>query len=136
MAIKTFKSFTDSIEANIVLSKLQANSIPCFLTNEHTNDLLWHMNIATGGIRLMLHDYDFERAREVLAYEPMPISNETQGTLQCPNCRSNNIKYGPQTQSKYSWWGLILSLLFVAPAPVIRKGFHCFNCGLDFRAET
>lgn len=56
MAIKSFRTYSDTVEANIALTKLQANDIPCFLTNEHMNDLLWHMKVGLGGIRLMLNE--------------------------------------------------------------------------------
>ena len=136
MPIKAFRAYSDATEANIVLGKLQANGVPCFLTNEHTNGLLWHMSIAIGGIQLMLHDNDFDRALEILSEEPTPITNEERGTVRCPNCGSNNVKFGPKTRSKYGVWGLIASLVFVVPAPVVRKGFHCFYCELDFQTEA
>ncbi len=132
--IKIFRVYNESIEANIALTKLQANDVPCFLTNEQMNNLLWHMTFAMGGIRLMVQEEDFEKANRILSIDPIQITNESNGEIVCPNCRSNNINYG-SLKSKPSLFGLILSLLFFLPAPITKKGYHCFNCELDFEKE-
>lgn len=49
----------------------------------------------------------------------------------CPICSSNNVKYGYAIDYKWDILYLILSLIF-APFPLIRKNFHCFDCGYDF----
>jgi len=139
MAIKTYKTFSDSTEANIALTKLQANNVPCFLTNEQMNDLLWHMKIGLGGVRLMLNDYDFEKANQILSPEPTPITDEQSGELTCPQCGSNNVKFGPEVNPKLSIIGffrLLFYLILLVPAPIPIKSYHCFNCELDFRTNT
>ncbi len=139
MAIRTFRTYSDSVEANIALSKLQANAIPCFLTNERVNDLLWHMKVGLGGIQLMVDENDFEKAYKVLSSENTPITDEETGDIICSYCGSNNIKYGPQTNAKLNLVGflkLLISLIIMTPAPVANRQYHCFNCEKDFDKGT
>jgi predicted RNA-binding Zn-ribbon protein involved in translation (DUF1610 family) len=135
MAIKTFSTYSDTVEANIALSKLQANDIACFLTNEQMNDLMWHMKVGLGGVRLMLHDYDFEQANEILALDSITITEEPSGDISCPNCGANNVKAGPQTKDKLGVIGgikLFFSLIFLTPVPIQTTAYHCFNCEFEF----
>jgi hypothetical protein len=51
----------------------------------------------------------------------------------CPNCKSNNVRYGYAIDYKYDILYLILSFLMFSPFFPIRKKKHCFDCGHDFR---
>lgn len=52
----------------------------------------------------------------------------------CPNCKSDNVKYGYAID--YKWDILYLILSFVsAPFTLIRKNIHCFDCGCDFKQK-
>lgn len=52
----------------------------------------------------------------------------------CPDCNSDNVKYGYAIDIKWDVLYLILSL-FHAPFPLIRKNFHCYDCGCDFKQK-
>ena len=47
----------------------------------------------------------------------------------CPNCGSNNIKFGWAIDHKWDILYLILSFLIISPFPPFRKKYHCFDCG-------
>lgn len=135
MPIITYKTFSDTSEANIASTKLLANNIPCFLTNEQMNDLLWHMKIGLGGVRLILNDYDIEKAAEILSLEPPSITDEQHGLLKCPQCKSNNINFTTEIKPKFGIIGLfklLFSLILLMPAPIATKKYHCFSCEMDF----
>ena len=53
----------------------------------------------------------------------------------CPVCKSDNVSYGYAIDNKWDYLYLILSLIIVAPFPLVRKNFHCFDCSLDFRIK-
>jgi hypothetical protein len=61
-------------------------------------------------------------------------NNQTKAksSIICPNCSSDNNSYGYAIDYKWDILYLILSLLIHAPFPLIRKKYHCFNCGFDF----
>lgn len=52
----------------------------------------------------------------------------------CPNCKSDNVRYGYAIDYKWDILYLILSLILV-PFPLIRKKYHCFDCGCDFKQK-
>lgn len=52
----------------------------------------------------------------------------------CPNCKSENIKYGFAIDYKWDVLYLIFSFI-LAPLPLIRKKYHCFDCGCDFKQK-
>lgn len=51
----------------------------------------------------------------------------------CPICSSKNVRYGYAIDFKMDILYLILSLLFYAPFPLIRKNYYCFDCGSSFK---
>ena len=103
-----------------------------FLTNEHSSTTLWHLNVAHGGINLMLKREDFVRADQILADEVEIVQNLEGGSIQCPNCNSTNIGYGIKSKTKIDWLQLIISLLTNIISPATRGGFHCYTCGNNF----
>jgi DNA-directed RNA polymerase subunit RPC12/RpoP len=139
MAVKTFRVYSDAGEANIALSKLKANGVPCFLKDENSHNLLWHLQIALGGIQLMLDESDFERASSILLPDPVDIDNELVSEVSCPKCGSNNVHFGPRLRPKFSIAGLfrlLFSLLLVIPVPMSINGYHCFSCEHEFGKEN
>ena len=132
MQIETYKQFYDAAEANIVLNRLQANGIYGFLTNEHSSTTLWHLNVAHGGISLMLKKEDFLKADKILAEEVEMVQDLNAGNIRCPNCNSTNVGYGIKSKTKIDWLQLIVSLLTNIISPASRGGFHCYTCGNNF----
>jgi hypothetical protein len=57
---------------------------------------------------------------------------ESKRITTCPNCNSDNTSFGHAIDFKWDIPYLILSLL-IAPLFPIRKKYHCFDCGCDFK---
>jgi hypothetical protein len=57
---------------------------------------------------------------------------ESKRITKCPNCDSDNVSFGYAIDFKWDILYLILSLL-MAPLFPIRKKYHCFDCGYDFK---
>ncbi|HEY4786162.1 MAG TPA: DUF2007 domain-containing protein [Bacteroidales bacterium] len=55
----------------------------------------------------------------------------TQSSMICSHCNSENVSYGYAIDYKWDVLYLVLSLI-VSPFPLVRKKYHCFNCGSDF----
>ncbi|MCK3684538.1 DUF2007 domain-containing protein [Maribellus sp. YY47] len=53
----------------------------------------------------------------------------------CPHCQSNNVSFGYATDDKWDVLYLIFSFLVTTPFPLIRKNYHCFDCGSSFKLE-
>ena len=75
--IIVFQQFDNVIEANIARTKLDANDIPCFLTDENFVSLYPIRNELFPGVRLSIFQKDEERVRELL----------NENALHSPLCR-------------------------------------------------
>lgn len=53
----------------------------------------------------------------------------------CPNCGSGNIRYGYAINEAWDPIYLLLNLLVLAPFPMIRKRYHCYDCDEEFRKK-
>jgi len=53
----------------------------------------------------------------------------------CPNCNSNNVAFGYAIDYKWNLTYLIISLLMTVPLFLIRKKYHCFDCGFNFKKQ-
>ncbi len=132
MEYVVLRKFYDVHEAEIVLTRLQANTIPCFITNSNSAHLLWNMSIAHGGAEIMVHKNDLQQAQNILNEEVENIiTPEKSSSTECPNCGSNNVNFGSQT-NKINWWQLIGLIFVTGPVPKKGNAYHCFNCGNRF----
>lgn len=57
------------------------------------------------------------------------LKNDKENREKCPNCGSNNIKFGWAIDYKWDILYVILSFLLMSPFPPYRKKYHCFDCG-------
>jgi len=73
--IIVFKRFENAIDANIIKTKLDANGIPCFLTDENLANLIPLQNFLAIGVRLHLFSKDVEWAKSVLSENNLSITD-------------------------------------------------------------
>ncbi|TVR77133.1 MAG: DUF2007 domain-containing protein [Chitinophagaceae bacterium] len=67
MKIVKLTSCETSFEANLIKGRLENEGIQCFLTNENFNTMMPIFgSISGGGIHLMIHEQDFERAKSII----------------------------------------------------------------------
>jgi hypothetical protein len=53
----TVATFTNSLEANLAKQHLEAGGVRCFLRDESTVDVAWHLSVAVGWIKLPVQMY-------------------------------------------------------------------------------
>ena len=73
--IVTFRTFYNLMEAEIIRTKLEANGIPSFISDESLGILYPVYNQGGGGIKLKVFAKDVEKCEEVLT-EENPLSDE------------------------------------------------------------
>jgi hypothetical protein len=61
------------------------------------------------------------------------IMDSSKKEIICPNCKSENVKYGYAIDYKWDIFYLILSILVYTPVPLIRKKYHCFDCEYNYK---
>jgi hypothetical protein len=73
--IIVFKRFQNAIEANIAKTKLDANGIPCFLSDENLANLYPTQNLLAIGVRLHLFEKDVSLAEEILKEDSLSMGD-------------------------------------------------------------
>ncbi|TGE16109.1 putative signal transducing protein [Hymenobacter elongatus] len=132
-------SFADPISAHLAKSRLEAEQIPCFLTNENLVSLNRLYGPATGGVRLHVRQQDVTAAIEILRYETVPMTatftadDDVPATdeVRCPKCDSTDVAFGPATRNTYNFPMLVLSMIL--GYPLRGKRYHCFHCQHEFK---
>ena len=126
MDLVTVKTFDSYFSANIILTKLHAEGIECYLKDEYTVTLDPILSNAIGGIKLVVKIADESLVKELLKrYELDYINAAT-----CTKCNNSNFTYitKPGTTNYltavFTW---IFSSYAVAPYYV----YHCENCGYE-----
>jgi hypothetical protein len=134
--IVTLERYYDSMLAEIIRARLEANGIDCFIADQHTIGANPLYNQAIGGVKIKVFERDIEKCREILAEpETLTLNDEllAEDATTCPYCNSTNVSYGPATERKVSWITALLSFSFLGyPFFAARKSWHCFNCQHDF----
>ncbi len=63
---ESIRSYDNYVTATIFLHRLQEEDINCYLENENMATLVPYLSNAIGGIQLMVHKTQAERAKEIL----------------------------------------------------------------------
>ena len=129
MEFKHVESFNNYVDANIILGRLQEEGVTCWLKDENTSTIMPVWNQATGGIRLMVAEYDFTKAVGLLNQ----YQEEKKRNLSCPRCGSNNIYFVSTPRKAINWLSAITTFFLGDYAMTIEKVYHCFACNHEFK---
>ena len=127
--IIVFKQFENSIDANIVKTKLDAYGIPCFLTEENLANLYPGQSFNVFNIRLHLFSKDEERARQITDESNLMVVDEQIAT--CPQCHSSKLErdFPKKLTVKLS---SLASFLFLGIFFSKQKVYRCQECACEF----
>ncbi|HIK04854.1 MAG TPA: DUF2007 domain-containing protein [Trichormus sp. M33_DOE_039] len=62
----TIATFGNYVDANLAKQLLESQGIQCYLANESTVNMAWHLTVAVGWIQLQVSQADIEQAKIVL----------------------------------------------------------------------
>jgi DNA-directed RNA polymerase subunit RPC12/RpoP len=119
----------NSYEANFLKDDLGVAGIPCFLTNENMTNLLPHtFGLLGSGIQVMVPEGELGKAKEVLA-----LRSQVGKVISCPNCNSQNIRFGLAPGNKFKTvLAIMASVVAWAPMGNIRNKYYCNDCKTEF----
>ena len=120
---KILAVFEYSTEAHVTKSKLDSEGFDTMLMDEKTIDSDPLMSNAIGGVKLLIHINDFEKAvdiyNQIRAYQKDKNGND----LFCPNSKSNRVLIAPIQRKN------VFYMLF----PFFEKTRHiCNDCKTVF----
>lgn len=127
--IVVFRTFRDTISANIVKSKLDAYAIPCFLTEENLSNLYPGASaLMNSQVRLHLFARDVDAAIQVLAESNLVLHDSV---TRCPVCHSTDIERDfPKSHYETTWSAL--RCIFLGIFSPEKKVYRCGNCDYEF----
>jgi DNA-directed RNA polymerase subunit RPC12/RpoP len=122
------QSFTNYIDAHIILGRLQEEGINCWLKDENVVTVNPILTNAAGGIKLMVSEDQFEKAQNLL----LQFDKEKRNSFTCPYCSSGNIELISSNREPANWLSVLTGFLFFNYAMPV-KTWHCFDCGKEFK---
>ncbi len=123
------RSFDNYIEANIVLQMLQHQNINCNLKDEHIITIDPLLSPAIGGMKLMVHHSQVERAWDMMEQAEQQYLK----TIACPVCKMHNLKIESVTKQHKCKLAALASMLLNGHSVEVTKRYRCTNCGYDFK---
>jgi hypothetical protein len=137
--IITLESYYDPMLAHIIRTRLEANGISCFVTDESGIGALPLYNQTVGGVKLKIFERDLEKCREILAVEGdlhendhFEIDDETNTYVMCPYCASTNVRNINENTDEEQSLTFLNSFMNLVNPFYVQKNWHCFNCQSDF----
>ncbi|MDH3197804.1 MAG: DUF2007 domain-containing protein [Candidatus Krumholzibacteria bacterium] len=133
----TIATFVEPTEAHLARTRLEAEGIPCVLTNEFLARVL--PSAAVGGVRLLVAPADQRRARDLLRPRPHLVvlaepgaESTPEGDRICPRCRSYDV-YFFEHDGGYS---ALLELFFGFLRPWRSHKWMCKECGYEWKERA
>jgi len=88
---KILAVFEYSTKAHVIKSRLDSEGFKTMLMDEKTIDSDPLISNAIGGVKLLVHKNDFEKALEIYNEIRTYKKNKNGNDILCPNCNSNRI---------------------------------------------
>jgi hypothetical protein len=123
------RSFSNYIEANIVLNMLQHQNINCHLKDEHIITIDPLLSPALGGIKLMIHHSQVERAWDLMEGAERDYLKK----IPCPVCKAHSLEVVSITKKHRCKLAAIASMILNGHSVEVTKIYRCNRCGYDFK---
>jgi len=108
---------------------LMSYNINCHLKNENTVTINPLLSPAIGGIQLMIHPAQVERAWDLLE----DAEQQYLKTVPCPVCKMHHLKIISVTKKYECKFSAIINMLLSGKSVEVIKMYQCNNCGYDFK---
>lgn len=130
--IVVFQHFDNSIDANIIKSKLDAYGIACFLTDENLSNLYPGVGSYIGSFRVRLHVFakDVDEATRIIA-EQTHLQLDDDSIARCPKCQSRRLERDFSRKVTSAIFPALIMALFAVFFP-LQKVYRCLDCDTEF----
>jgi len=129
-------SYSRPMDAHLARTKLESEGITCVVNDEYLIRVNWLLSNAIGGVKLMVPEWDEQRARELLRPQPRLVvvaDGETVdcegGDLICPSCRSYDV-YFHRFNRRIAG---VFWLMFGFVVPWLSRKWVCKQCGYQWK---
>ncbi len=134
----TLKTFDNSIDAHILMARLEDEEIECFLVDDNIVSIYPLLNFTVGGIKLKVLEDDLVRSIEILKeIEETPFKDSNNELIKCPKCDSTNLVSGfKSVKNIKGLLAIIVSFLFTVFPLYYKEVFRCKNCDTEFSNKS
>ncbi|MGZ3849845.1 MAG: hypothetical protein ACXVKI_11945, partial [Flavisolibacter sp.] len=99
------------------------------LKDEHILTIDPLLSPALGGIKLMVHHSQVERAWDMLDQAEQQFLR----SIPCPVCKAHALKVVTVTRKHRCRLAALASMILKGHSVEVRRVYQCGNCGYDFR---
>jgi DNA-directed RNA polymerase subunit RPC12/RpoP len=131
MEFAILKSFSNYVEAHIILGRLKEEGIDGWLKNENTTTIMPIWTTALGGIQLMVRSSQLQKASQIL----QTIEEERKENISCPACKSRDVEYINTMRKPVNWLSAAATFFLGDYAVMPEQRYHCFQCGKEWKNE-
>lgn len=132
------RSYNNLIDAEIDLVRLKDEELDVHMYDNNMANLMPHYALAVGGIKIYIHEDDFEKGFEVISFDGNKENDvdeifniETdKSNLVCPRCDSANI-----FEERSKILGILFFISLGVPFSVGKYIYHCSKCDYRWRKE-
>lgn len=128
MNFKQIASFDNFMLANMTLGLLQQNDINCHLKDENIVTIDPLLNPAVGGIKLLVDEFDFDRAKKLIKDAETTYLKD----IACPKCKSHSLVTEEKINNPESFWGKLRNQIAYGQTSTYSKKYRCTNCNSLF----
>ena len=140
---KTILTFTYPHEAHLAKGYLASEGIETIIKDEVTAQVNNFISNAIGGVKLLIHESDYDQGVEILQKGGYIVKTEKQPKAKalekvyihskseinhCPYCHSDNLN----KVKKPNLFSLIGLLFFQGFFPISGTSYHCYDCEKDW----
>lgn len=126
MDLVTVKTFDNYFSANIILTRLHAEGVECYLKDETTITIDPILTNAIGGIKLVVKKDNQRYVSEILKR----YDQEYMNAATCPKCKAHDFIYLAKP-GVTNFLTAILTTIFGSYAVAPEYVYHCDNCGYE-----
>src|SRR2546423_7844678 len=128
MEFVLLQTFTNYIDAHIVMGRLEEEGINCWLQDENIVTIDPILTNAVGGIKLMIRKDQLEKALQL----NQQFDFKNRNRISCPKCHSHNIELIHTNRKAINWISAITTFLLGNFALAPEQIYHCFDCNAEF----
>jgi len=128
MIFKQIASFDNYMLANMTLGMLQENEISCHLKDENIVTVDPLLNPAVGGIKLLVAEPDFEKAKDLIKKAEENYVKD----IACPNCKVHALTVEEKINNPVDFWGKLKNQIAYGQTSTQSKQYRCTNCNQVF----
>jgi DNA-directed RNA polymerase subunit RPC12/RpoP len=126
MELFVIRTFQNYFQAHILMTRLRASGLECYLKDEFTVTVDPFLSNALGGIKLVAKRTDEQFALALL----QEFDHQYRNSATCPRCGSHRIELLPKNTAS-NMVTAILSWIFGSYAISAENVYQCGNCGYE-----